>query len=142
MAKKLNFFSPFRAQIIDDALNLARSGLLSYDIALQVTNYLANEVEYIPWAAALKELNYLKEMLEKTTAYENFKKYINKLVKPVYNRLGYKPDPNYKPLDIFFHKLILKWACNVVKTSCDFKVKGEFTTWMDKLDPDSEESNV
>ena len=42
-----------RAQIIDDAINLARSGLLSYEIALGVTSYLNNEVEYIPCAAAL-----------------------------------------------------------------------------------------
>ena len=42
-----------RAQIIDDAINLARSGLLSYEIALGVTSYLSKEVEYIPWAAAL-----------------------------------------------------------------------------------------
>ena len=42
-----------RAQIIDDAINLARSGLLSYEIALGVTSYLNKEVEYIPWAAAL-----------------------------------------------------------------------------------------
>ena len=41
-----------RAQIIDDAINLARSGLLSYEIALGVTSYLNKEVEYIPWAAA------------------------------------------------------------------------------------------
>ena len=42
-----------RAQIIDDALNLAKSGLISYETALSVTGYLANETEYIPWASAL-----------------------------------------------------------------------------------------
>ena len=42
-----------RAQIIDDALNLAKSGLLDYDTALSVTGYLSKEVEYIPWASAL-----------------------------------------------------------------------------------------
>ena len=42
-----------RAQIMDDALNLAKSGLLDYDTALSMTAYLSNEVEYIPWKAAL-----------------------------------------------------------------------------------------
>ena len=31
----------FRAQIIDDALNLAKSGLLDYQTALSVTKYLS-----------------------------------------------------------------------------------------------------
>ena len=42
-----------RAQIMDDALNLAKSGLLDYKTALSVTEYLRNEEEYIPWASAL-----------------------------------------------------------------------------------------
>jgi aminopeptidase N len=42
-----------RAQIMDDALNLAKSGLLDYETALSVTGYLSKEVEYIPWASAL-----------------------------------------------------------------------------------------
>ena len=42
-----------RAQIMDDALNLAKSDLLDYETALSVTGYLSKEVEYIPWASAL-----------------------------------------------------------------------------------------
>ena len=39
--------------IMDDALNLAKSGVLDYDTALSVTGYLSKEVEYIPWKASL-----------------------------------------------------------------------------------------
>ena len=42
-----------RAQIMDDALNLAKSDLLDYETALSVTGYLSKEVEYVPWASAL-----------------------------------------------------------------------------------------
>ena len=62
-----------RAQIIDDALNLARNGLLRYELALQVTSYLHSETEYIPWAAALTGLRYIEEMLKRTPAYGDFK---------------------------------------------------------------------
>ena len=62
-----------RAQIIDDALNLARVGLLKYEIALGVTSYLNSETEYIPWAAALTAFRYLEEMLKRTAAYGDFK---------------------------------------------------------------------
>ena len=102
---------------------------------------MGNEIEYIPWAAALKGFGYIKGMLQHTPSYEQFRNYINKLVKPVYSKLGYKTDPSYEPLDIYFHEIILQWACNVGETNCDIKVKDEFAAWMDELNPDSEESN-
>ena len=42
-----------RAQIIDDAFNLARANLLDYETALSVTEYLHKEVDYVPWNSAL-----------------------------------------------------------------------------------------
>ena len=71
-----------RAQIIDDALNLARAGLLDYQLALGVTKYLSNEREYIPWAAAMNGLNYLDSMLERSEAYGEFKVFIINPPKP------------------------------------------------------------
>ena len=62
-----------RAQIIDDVLNLARAGLLKYEIALEVTSYLKNENEYLPWAAALSGIEYIDEMLKGTASYGDFK---------------------------------------------------------------------
>ena len=70
-----------RAQIIDDALNLARAGHLKYELALGVTSYLNYETEYIPWAAALTALRHLEEMLKRTAAYGNFKvRYLSNLM--------------------------------------------------------------
>ena len=62
-----------RAQIIDDVLNIARAGLLKYEVALEVTSYLKNEKDYLPWAAALSGIEYLDEMLKGTTSYGHFK---------------------------------------------------------------------
>ena len=62
-----------RAQLIDDALNLARVGLLKYELALDITSYLHKETEYLPWSATLTGLRYLDDMLERTAAYGNFK---------------------------------------------------------------------
>ena len=59
--------------MIDDALNLARVGLLKYELALSITSYLHKETEYIPWSAALTGLRYLDDMLERTAAYGKFK---------------------------------------------------------------------
>lgn len=58
-----------RAQVIDDALDLARAGQLSYDIALSINSYLGNETEYVPWSAALNNLGYLENMFTRTGGY-------------------------------------------------------------------------
>ena len=53
-----------RAQIIDDAMNLARAGSLSYDIASKLIDYLGtHEKEYIPWKSGLRSFQYKKKML-------------------------------------------------------------------------------
>jgi aminopeptidase N len=43
-----------RAQLIDDSLNLAKAGKISYSIPLEILSYLQNETDYIPWAAVSK----------------------------------------------------------------------------------------
>ena len=63
-----------RAQIIDDAINLAKSGHLDYQTALSVTGYLSKEVEYVPWVSALNGLSYINTMLKRTAAYGEWKK--------------------------------------------------------------------
>lgn len=62
-----------RAQLIDDALNLARAGSLDYSVALNLTKYLVHENEYVPWKAALYSLNFLDSMLLKSGEYYKFK---------------------------------------------------------------------
>ena len=128
-----------RAQIIDDAFNLARSGLLSYDIALGVTSYLNKEEEYIPWSAALGGMRYIRDMLKRTPAYGSFKKYVRNLVDPLYKRVGYKTQPNDQPLDVYLRKLAVSWACSLENPECIEKTKGNFQEWMMDLNPD--ESN-
>ena len=49
--QKCDTICPF--QILNDAFDLARSGLLEYPTALATTQYLSLEQDYIPWEAAL-----------------------------------------------------------------------------------------
>jgi aminopeptidase N len=61
-----------RALLLDDALDLARVGLLPYQVALNVSSYLRQETHYLPWKAALRNLDYMARMLRLTdglTAY-------------------------------------------------------------------------
>lgn len=48
---------------------VSSAGHLSYDTALGLYTYLGAETEYVPWASALNNLSYLKEMFTHTGSY-------------------------------------------------------------------------
>lgn len=62
-----------RAQLIDDAMNLARADLLEYKTALGVTKYLNHERDYVPWKTAINNLLYIDSMLIRTPDYDKMK---------------------------------------------------------------------
>ncbi|KAI4894399.1 hypothetical protein NFI96_008553, partial [Prochilodus magdalenae] len=60
-----------RAQIVDDAFNLARAGMVAVSLALNTTRFLRKETAYLPWQSALNNLDYLYLMLDQTSVYES-----------------------------------------------------------------------
>ncbi len=52
-----------RAQLLDDTFILASVHMVPYKIALDLSLYLAQEKEYVPWNAVLAEFNYIDSML-------------------------------------------------------------------------------
>lgn len=52
-----------RAQLLDDTFILASVDLVPYKTALDLSLYLAQEKEYVPWNAVLAEFNYIDTML-------------------------------------------------------------------------------
>merc|ERR1712038_1268486 len=130
-----------RAQIIDDAINLAKSGHLDYQTALSVTGYLSKEVEYVPWVSALNGLSYINTMMKRTAAYGEFKKYMLRLVNPIYKKLGFDRRPDDTHLDILLRKKAVRWACSMGSEDCQKKTGEKFSEWMDMVEPDEEKKN-
>ena len=74
-----------RAALLNDAFNLAKAGEMSQTIALDITLYLRNETQLLPWQSATAALSYLDVMLTKTGAYGSLKvRYLTKQGKIVY----------------------------------------------------------
>lgn len=46
--------------------------MLPMDIALRTLDYLDKEEEYVPWVAAMSELNYIDAMIVETGLYGAF----------------------------------------------------------------------
>lgn len=64
-----------RAQLLDDAFNLAILNKISYTDAFDLTRYLAKEQAYSPWHGVLPELEYIHNMFVANSAFEDWRVY-------------------------------------------------------------------
>lgn len=69
-----------RAQILNDALELAALNRLDYSIALGMTKYLVDERDYVPWAACLQSFEGIKIITANTHYREVYKVISNMLI--------------------------------------------------------------
>ncbi|KAM8974074.1 aminopeptidase N-like isoform 3-T3 [Pelodytes ibericus] len=73
-----------RAQIIDDAFNLARAKHIQTTRALDTTKYISKDVEYMPWQATLSSLSFFNLMFDRTEVYGLMKEYMRGKVTPLF----------------------------------------------------------
>lgn len=73
-----------RAQIIDDAFNLARAKIVNVTLALSTTKFLDKEVEYMPWQTTRGNLDYFYLMFDRSEVYGPMQAYIKKQVTPLF----------------------------------------------------------
>ncbi|XP_052805763.1 aminopeptidase N-like [Mya arenaria] len=136
----LAFHTINRAQIINDAWELQRAGLLDIEIALQTFEYLDLETEFAPWWAAIRELNTLSDYLKLTPKYGLFQNFIKKKMKAMYFKSGSKSSIKEKLL----HSLISKHACKYELEACVDDALDLYKEWIAddniRLDPDMVET--
>lgn len=124
---------------------ISRSGDQDYSIALKLIKYLKQEKEYLPWRAAFSTLNDIARMLRRTSQYGAFKEYVQKIVRPIYARLG-GLNANRKQtdrLDLVKHKvLVSSWACRFDVDDCKEKAISLFSSWMMVEDPEKQNPYV
>lgn len=114
-----------RAQIINDAWNLARAGLLDMKIALQTLDYLDSELDFVPWKAALRELKYVKTSLQLTSLYGPFENFMRKILKQAYRKTAEGTD-HYNRLQ---YSTIAKAACDFNLADCVNDAIEMFAAW-------------
>ncbi|XP_076343082.1 aminopeptidase N-like [Tachypleus tridentatus] len=124
-----------RAQIINDAMNLARVRVVPYTLALNTTLYLNNEKEYIPWAAVLGSFSYLNSMLCRSSVYGKWKKYVKKQIHSMYKELGWDEKQDDDLLTQYNRINVLSWACSMDHPDCIASAREIFQRWME--DPDN-----
>ncbi|KAJ8960573.1 hypothetical protein NQ318_013862 [Aromia moschata] len=125
-----------RAQLLDDSLNLAFSGYISYDVALNATLYLVNEREYIPWNSGLDNLDYLYDMFVRTAHFDKYKTYILHLIRDYYAELGFKDSTDDDPLVVLSRMEIVGKACLLGLRDCIMQAVQHFQNWKNAANPD------
>lgn len=76
-----------RAQLIDDAVNLAKARQLEFDIAFDLLAYLRRETDYVPWAAAANAIPYLSRNLRGHPNFGYFETFVKNITALAYKEV-------------------------------------------------------
>lgn len=127
-----------RAQLIDDAMDLAWTGEQDYGIAFAMINYLHKEDEYIPWKSALDNLRGISRLLIRSPLFGVFKAYVQHVLEPIYVRVGgVSTAVESSRLDAVKHQsMICAWSCRYSVGDCEEKSSEIFAKWMVETEPD------
>ncbi|XP_005446233.2 aminopeptidase N [Falco rusticolus] len=126
-----------RAQIIDDAFNLARAKYINVTLALSTTRFLSQETEYMPWQAALNNLRYFQLMFDRSEVFGVMTKYIQKQVTPLFNH--YKNITNDWAtipsglMDQYNEMNAISTACSYGVTECQNLTTTYFLKWQQNV---------
>ncbi|XP_055550407.1 uncharacterized protein LOC129732954 [Wyeomyia smithii] len=113
-----------RAQLINDAYNLARADRIDMAVALELMTYLKKEYAYPPWAAAGTVLTYFNNKLRGTEQYSKFIAYVQELVLPIYVNLPVDSvSENETLLGKYLRQIITTWACRIGHEDCLVRMK-------------------
>ncbi|XP_028841845.1 alanyl (membrane) aminopeptidase b, tandem duplicate 1 [Denticeps clupeoides] len=128
-----------RAQLIDDAFNLARANIVPTTRALQTTSYLSKERNYMAWESALDNLDYFYLMFDRSEIYGLLQAYTRRQVTPLFNYFKTITDTWTKDPDGHTEQYnevnALRMACSSGLTECNELVQNWYKEWM--TSPDS-----
>uniref|UniRef100_A0A8C6PQN9 Alanyl (membrane) aminopeptidase b, tandem duplicate 1 n=2 Tax=Nothobranchius furzeri TaxID=105023 RepID=A0A8C6PQN9_NOTFU len=123
-----------RAQLVDDAFNLARAQLVSTSLALRSTSYLSQETEFLPWQAALNNLQYYELMLDRTEVHQPMQDYVRKQVTQLFfyfkNLTSNWTSVPEKHTDQYNQVNALRTACRTGLAECRNLTTDWFRLWM------------
>ncbi|XP_064551050.1 aminopeptidase Ey-like [Drosophila montana] len=128
-----------RAQLIDDALYLAWTGEQDYGIAMELIDYLRREREYLPWKSAFENLKRMKNIIRQTPNFEFFKRYLQKLIEPIYLHMNGLNDTFGKierQDQVLLKTMVGNWACQYLVSDCVPVAQAYYRAWLGEKEPD------
>ncbi|KAJ0069517.1 hypothetical protein NL108_008463 [Boleophthalmus pectinirostris] len=127
-----------RAQLVDDAFNMARAKIIPTVLALKTTLYLKNEREFMPWESALDNMDFFYLMFDRSEVYGHMQTYLQKQVTPLFNYFkGLTENWTKVPkghMEQYNQVNAISLACKTGLQECTDLVKGWFQQWMNNED--------
>ncbi|XP_059047382.1 glutamyl aminopeptidase-like [Achroia grisella] len=118
-----------RAHLLNDAFALAEASAVSYGLALNLTSYLVVEDDYVPWATASHIFSALRSRLLNTLAYEHLQKYIQNLVRPLYEKQTWETT-QLGVIERLLRTTVLSEATKCQLPEAEAKVRDLFLKWL------------
>lgn len=118
-----------RAGLLLDSFYLARGNLREYTVPLKLAKYLVNEDHITPWTIAIRGLTLIGKNVVFGSTYGNkFQEYVQGLVKPIYNNLGWD-DSLGTEVKRRLRASILDFACANNHMDCLSRAQQLFNEW-------------
>ncbi|XP_008550321.1 glutamyl aminopeptidase [Microplitis demolitor] len=120
-----------RTNLIEDAFSLAQASELDYSVALNMTSYLAQERNAVPWDVASSMLLNIDKLLFSTSISSKFRDYVRNLVEIPYHDVTWQVDSIEDHDMLKLRRIILHLACTVEHTECLDEAGVIFKRWID-----------
>ncbi|MFH4978360.1 hypothetical protein AB6A40_005069 [Gnathostoma spinigerum] len=136
-----------RARIVDDAFVLAQAGLISYEIPLNLSQYLVAETEFLPWTAALDGLGFIQSYFGDSVESEHIREFLDHILAALYQKINWDLlQEEYLDESKFFeHELeydIIAKYCSIRNLNCTEQLSKLFQThFLDLCQSDTQMSS-
>ncbi|KAG6450131.1 hypothetical protein O3G_MSEX006401 [Manduca sexta] len=119
-----------KAQLIDDAFNLAKTSQLNYSCALSLTTCVINgEESKLVWDLLLNNMAFLRHNLRSMSGFLYFQDYMKIILKTQLKRVNYGLDKPKDDNEAFLIENLVMWECYVESPRCLAWARDQFDNW-------------
>lgn len=120
-----------RAQLLDDAFQLARAEFVDYEIPLTLCLMMTkNPVDHLSWWAFSNGIGYLTNMVRREPAFESYRAVMRYFIKIAYTELGFPERENENHVQLSHRANIVRLACDFDWDRCTNQAQLIYREWM------------
>ena len=120
-----------RAQLIDDAFQLARAEFIEYDIPLTFIIVLVRfPRDHAAWTATANGLNFVTNMMMKEPGYESYLAVMRSIFKQIYKEIGFDELPDESHVELMHRARMVELSCKFGIDMCTNRAQILYRNWM------------
>lgn len=119
-----------RAQLIDDALDLAKNGHLPYEVALEFLDLVRPEDDYMPWKSALDAMHDLDFLIRKTKYYRKYQVFVRFILERKFEAFIKEKRSNLTIAEDLLRKAVIMNSCYFENEACLAFSTNKFRTFL------------